>query len=353
MVIDTTKISPDKVVNITQKKAQGVAMLPQEKIQRKRLVKVPIMTTSRVGVAPDERKIEELLRWGVVILDKPSGPTSHQVSAWVKGILGVDKAGHGGTLDPRVTGLLPSALCRATNALQTLLIGGKEYIGIMQLHGDVPANNMEEMFQEFTGNIYQIPPVRSAVKRELRIREIYYLELLEMEKRLVLFKVGCEAGTYIRTLCHDIGDALGIGAHMFELRRTKIAGFKEEDAVTLHELKDAYVFWKENGEEEELRRAVLPMERLMDHMPKLVVKDSAVDAVCHGADLALPGITQLDSGIKKGDAVALVTSKGEAVALGKALLNSKKILEGDQGIAVNTERVLMSPGTYPKLWKGK
>jgi H/ACA ribonucleoprotein complex subunit 4 len=328
-------------------------MLPQEKTQRKVLAKSPVLTTSRFGVAPHDRSIEELFKSGVVIVDKPSGPTSHQVSAWVKDILDLDKAGHGGTLDPRVTGLLPIALGRATNALQTLLVGGKEYIGIMQLHGDVPGKTMKEMFQEFTGRIYQMPPVRSAVKRELRIREIYYFDMLEMEKRLVLFKVGCEAGTYIRTLCHDIGDALGIGAHMLELRRTKFAGFKEENAVTLHDLKDAFVFWKERGEEDGLRRAVLPMERLMDHMPKIVLKDTAVDAVCHGADLALPGITQLDSGIKKRDAVAMLTSKGEAVALGKALMNSNKILDGEEGIAVNTERVLMSPGTYPKLWRGK
>ncbi|MEE9151827.1 MAG: RNA-guided pseudouridylation complex pseudouridine synthase subunit Cbf5 [Thermoplasmata archaeon] len=328
-------------------------MLPQEKVQRKRLIKTKTLTMSKFGEIPNQRSLKDLVNSGVVLLDKPSGPTSHQVSAWVRDILGIEKAGHGGTLDPRVTGLLPITLGTATNAVRTLLIGGKEYVGIMQFHSDVHKKKIEEIFREFTKKIYQIPPVRSAVKRELRIREIYYLELLEMEKRLALFKVGCEAGTYIRTLCHDIGDALGIGAHMLELRRTKIAKFTEEEAVTLHDLKDAFVYWKENREETHLRKAVLPMERLLDHLPKTVVKVSAVDAICHGANLALPGVLQVDSDIKKGDMVALISNKGEGIALGEAILPSKDILEGDEGVAVNTKRVLMVPGTYPRLWRTK
>ncbi|UCG69822.1 MAG: RNA-guided pseudouridylation complex pseudouridine synthase subunit Cbf5 [Thermoplasmata archaeon] len=325
-------------------------MLPQERIQRKRLIKSKALTTSKLGMAPKDRSLDELLKSGIVVLDKPSGPTSHQVSAWVRDILDVEKVGHGGTLDPRVTGLLPITLNTATNAVRTLLIGGKEYVGIMQFHSDIPQKKVKEIFKEFTGKIYQMPPVRSAVKREMRIREIYYLELLEMEKRRVLFRVGCEAGTYVRTLCHDIGDALGIGAHMLELRRTKFASFTEGDAVTLHDIKDAFIYWKENNDESYLRKAVLPLERLLGHIPKIVVKDSAVDAICHGADLALPGVLQLDSEIKLDDMVALITSKGEGIALGNAQLTSEDIFEKEEGIAVNTKRVLMPPGTYPKLW---
>jgi H/ACA ribonucleoprotein complex subunit 4 len=328
-------------------------MLPQEKIKRKRLVKSSKVTTSKFGIDPNERNIKELLESGVVLIDKPSGPTSHQVSAWVKDILGIKKAGHGGTLDPRVTGLLPVTLGRATNAVRAIHIGGKEYVGIMRFHSDVPSEKVQEIFTEFTGKIYQTPPVRSAVKRERRIREIYYLELLEMQKRLALFKVGCESGTYIRTLCHDIGDALGTGAHMLELRRTKVGSFSEDEAVTLHDLTDAFVYWKEDESEEHLRRAILPVERLFAHLPKIVVKDSAVDAVCHGANLAIPGILELDSEIKKGDMVALFTSKGEGVALGKALMTSEDIFDLKEGIAAKTERVLMNPGTYPKLWQTK
>ena len=318
---------------------------------KKRLIRTKQMTTSKFGINPYERSIKDLLKSGVILLDKPSGPTSHQVAAWVKDILGLEKAGHGGTLDPKVTGLLPITLGRATNAVKTLLLGGKEYVGIMKLHADIPKKDIEEIFIEFTGKIYQLPPVRSAVKRELRIREIYYLEPLEIEKRSVLFKVGCEAGTYIRTLCHDIGDALGCGAHMQELRRTKIASFSEEEAVNLHDLKDAFVFFTEDGEEEELRKIILPYERLLDHIPKIKVKDSAVDALCHGANLAIPGVVELDSDIKKNQEVAFITNKDEGIALGISHLTSQEILDKTQGIAAKIERVLMEPGTYPKMWR--
>ena len=318
---------------------------------KKRLIRTKQMTTSKFGINPYERSIKDLLKSGVILLDKPSGPTSHQVAAWVKDILGLEKAGHGGTLDPKVTGLLPITLGRATNAVKTLLLGGKEYVGIMKLHADIPKKDIEEILIEFTGKIYQLPPVRSAVKRELRIREIYYLEPLEIEKRSVLFKVGCEAGTYIRTLCHDIGDALGCGAHMQELRRTKIASFSEEEAVNLHDLKDAFVFFTEDGEEEELRKIILPYERLLDHIPKIMVKDSAVDALCHGANLAIPGIVELDLDIAKNQEVAFITRKDEGIALGISHLTSQEILDKTQGIAAKIERVLMEPGTYPKMWR--
>ncbi len=318
---------------------------------KKRLIRTKQMTTSKFGINPYGRSIKDLLKSGVILLDKPSGPTSHQVAAWVKDILGLEKAGHGGTLDPKVTGLLPITLGRATNAVKTLLLGGKEYVGIMKLHADIPKKDIEEILIEFTGKIYQLPPVRSAVKRELRIREIYYLEPLEIEKRSVLFKVGCEAGTYIRTLCHDIGDALGCGAHMQELRRTKIASFSEEEAVNLHDLKDAFVFFTEDGEEEELRKIILPYERLLDHIPKIMVKDSAVDALCHGANLAIPGIVELDPDITKNQEVAFITRKDEGIALGISHLTSQEILDKTQGIAAKIERVLMEPGTYPKMWR--
>lgn len=328
-------------------------MLPHKRTNRKRLIKERPLSLSDYGTRPEERSITDLLNQGVVNLDKPMGPTSHQVTAWVRDILGIEKAGHSGTLDPRVTGLLPIALGDATRALQALLIGRKEYVGIMRLHGDLPKKDLERVFQEFTGKIYQTPPVRSAVKRELRIREIYYSELLEIKERLVLFKVGCESGTYIRTLCHDVGDALGTGAHMQELRRTKTGCFTEVDSATLHDLKDAYVTWQEKDDDTQIRKIIQPMERLLDHLPKIIVKDSAVDAICHGAALAVPGILELDSGIEKGDAVALMSSKGEAIALGKTLMDEDNIGKKVDGMAVKIARILMEPGTYPRMWKSK
>lgn len=295
--------------------------------------------------------VNGLLDLGVINLDKPQGPTSHQVSAWVKKILDVEKAGHGGTLDPRVTGVLPVALNRATKALSALLYGDKEYVGVLHLHQDVPEERTRSVLRDFVGEIFQVPPVRAAVKRQRRTRRIYELEPIEFEGRNVLFRVRCEAGTYIRTLCVDIGEALGVGAHLVDLRRTRSAGFTEEKSVTLQDVLDAFVYWKEKGDGSLLAETIQPMESLLSHLARVTIKDSAVDALCHGADLAVPGISRLDTAFGSGDVVAVFTQKGEGVALGRATLKSSETVEKDQGIAVRVQRVFMSPGTYPKMWK--
>jgi len=174
---------------------------------------------------------------------------------------------------------------------------------------------------------------------------------LEIEGRDALFKVGCEAGTYIRTLAVDVGRKLKCGSHLAELRRTKVGPFKEEDSVILHDLKDAYIFWKEDQNEEHIRSIVHSMESLIDFLPKIVVRDSAVDALCHGASLAVPGVVEVDSDIKKGDMVAVLSLKGEGVALVRTLLSTDEIIQKDSGVCANLERVLMNKGTYPSIWK--
>ncbi len=326
--------------------------LPFE-VERKLVVRSKASTDSSYGRNPEQRSIGEHLRYGVINLNKPRGPTSHEVAAWVKRILDLDKAGHGGTLDPQVSGILPVALGGATKIIQTLLLAGKEYICVMRLHDDTDQKKILETCKEFVGEIFQRPPVKSAVKRELRIRRIYYLEVLEIKGRDVLFKVGCEAGTYIRKLCHDIGEVLGCGAHMLELRRTKSGSFTEKTAVFLHDVIDAYHFWKENEREELLRSAVVPVERAVEHLPKVFIRDSAVDAICHGADLALPGLSKLDAEINTKDLIAIFTLKEELVAIGEAKMDTKTMLVENSGIAVKTKRVIMEPGTYPRKWKTK
>ena len=317
---------------------------------RKRLIKAEAEANPYYGKEPRKRSVEELLENGVVIIDKPSGPTSHQVSAWVKEILEIKKAGHGGTLDPSVTGVLPIALQNATKAIGLLHSAGKEYVCVMRLHGNVDEERIREICNQFVGKIRQIPPKEAAVKRVEREREIYYLNILEIKGRDVLFVVGCEGGTYIRVLCEDIGKKLGCGAHMHELRRTKSGFFDESNAFTLHDLLDAYIFWKEDGDEE-IKNIIRPMEDLLRHLPCIIIRDSAVDAICHGADVAIPGILQVDTGIEKGTTVAIKTLKGEGVAIGKALMNTRQIMEKDTGIAVDVTRVLMKKGTYPPMWK--
>jgi H/ACA ribonucleoprotein complex subunit 4 len=303
------------------------------------------------GKDPCSRSVVELLDKGVINLDKPYGPTSHEVTAWAKNILHIDRAGHSGTLDPHVTGVLPIMLGDATRLVRVLLLSGKEYVCVMRLHADVPEARVRAVLEEFTGVIYQRPPLVSAVKRQLRKRTIYYIDFLEIRGRDVLFKVGCEAGTYIRKLCHDIGEALGTGAHMFELRRTRSGPFMEDETlVTLQDLTDAYFYYTQ-GDEAPLRKIILPMERALRNMPGIVVKDSAVDALAEGAPLYVQGICKVDTGIEKGDMVAVFTLKGEVVSIGTAKMATAELMAAREGQAMDTLRVVMEPGIYPREWK--
>ncbi|WP_297556272.1 RNA-guided pseudouridylation complex pseudouridine synthase subunit Cbf5 [Thermococcus sp.] len=308
-------------------------------------------TNPKWGFPPEKRPIEMHMQFGIINLDKPPGPTSHEVVAWIKKLFNLSKAGHGGTLDPKVSGVLPVALERATRVVQALLPAGKEYVALMHLHGDVPEDKILAVMKEFQGEIIQRPPLRSAVKRRLRTRKVYYIDVLEIDGRDVLFRVGVEAGTYIRSLIHHIGLALGVGAHMAELRRTRSGPFKEDETlVTLHDLVDYYHFWKEDGIEKYFRQAIQPMEKAVEHLPKVWIRDSAVSAVTHGADLAVPGIVKLHKGIKRGDLVAIMTLKDELVALGKAMMTSGEMLQRSKGIAVDVDKVFMPREWYPKLW---
>ena len=319
--------------------------------KRKRLVKVQAKTNPNYGKSPKERTVLELLNNGIINLDKPSGPTSHQVDAWIKNIINNEKVGHSGTLDPNATGVLPIAIGDATRALQVLLSAGKEYIAVMKLHKDINEKKIKEVCKSFLGEITQLPPVRSAVKRVKRKRQIHYLDIIQIKNREVLFKVGCESGTYIRTLCVDIGKKLKSGAHLADLRRSKVGILTEEDSIILQDLKDAYAFFKEDKSEKEIRSIIYPVEKVLEHLPKIVIRDSAVDALCHGASLAVPGVVEIDSGIKKGDTAAVLTLKDEGVAIVNTLMSTEEIIQKDKGVCAKLERVLMNKGTYPKVWK--
>jgi H/ACA ribonucleoprotein complex subunit 4 len=313
------------------------------------LIKSQDNTNPDFGLEPEKRSIESLLQYGVINLDKPRGPTSHEVVSWIRKILQIPLAGHGGTLDPKVTGVLPCALGRATRVLSALLTAGKEYVGIIYLHKPEKRKKLEKVFQIFTGKIYQTPPLKSSVVRKLRIREIYYNDILEIEKNYVLFRVGCEAGTYIRKLCFDIGEALCSGAHMLELRRTRVGKFSEDKTlVNLQNVKDAYRIYVEEGDESFLRKIILPMEKMVAHVPKIYIRDTAVDAICHGADLAAAGVCFTDARIKKGSIVALMTLKKELVGFSIARMNAMEIYKAKAGIIANSNKVFMERGIYPR-----
>jgi H/ACA ribonucleoprotein complex subunit 4 len=317
------------------------------------LIKSQDNTNPNYGCEPEKRSIQSLLDYGVINLDKPSGPTSHEVVSWVRKILNISNAGHGGTLDPKVTGILPCALGNATRALSALLNAGKEYIGVMYLHTLEKKQRIEKIFKLFTGKIYQRPPLKSSVVRRLRIREIYYSKVIEVNNNHILFRIGCEAGTYVRKFCFDLGEALCSGAHMLELRRTRVGNFREIDnLISLQNLKDAYTIYQLEGNDYYLRKIVFPMERIVSHLPKIYVRDTAVDALCHGADLASAGICYIDARIKKNMLVAFMTLKKELIGLGTALKDAMEMFKAKSGILVKTNKIFMKRGIYPH-WKEK
>ena len=256
--------------------------------------------TDPLRAPPTDRSVPELLRFGVVNLDKPAGPSSHQVSAWVRDTINetleaVDPDGpsipgvaHAGTLDPKVTGCLPTLTGTATRAAQVFLAGGKEYVSVLELHGSAPGD-LAAVVAEFEGPIYQKPPRKSAVSRRLRVRRIHRLELLERDGRRGLLRIRCESGTYVRKLCHDIGLAAGIGAHMGHLRRTATDPFDDRDLHTLQDLTDA-LSWAADGDETFLREVVRPAEEAFVHLPSVTIAPSAARAVATGAPVYAPGV---------------------------------------------------------------
>jgi H/ACA ribonucleoprotein complex subunit 4 len=303
-----------------------------------------------LGSLPEERPIRDHIRYGMIVIDKPPGPTSHEVVAWIKKLLELDRAGHGGTLDPKVTGVLPVGLQDSTKVVQALLEAGKEDVCLMRTHTDEEEARVVPTLKLFEGEIWQRPPLRASVRRRLRTRYIYGIAYIGGDGRNWLFKVACQSGTYIRKLCYDVGEVLGGGAHMHELRRSRSGPFVEADLVTMLDLVDGIDLWKSEGDESRLREVIRPVESALGLLPKIWIRDSAVDAVCTGANLAMPGILRLESGIEKGAMVAVMTQKGEGVALMSALASGGQIMASEHGLAAKPVRVLMPRGTYPKMW---
>jgi H/ACA ribonucleoprotein complex subunit 4 len=327
-----------------------MGLLPFERMDRSPIIRqADAKTSDKFGCYPEKRSVAELLEYGIINLDKPSGPSSHQVSSYVQGILKIKKSGHSGTLDPGVTGVLPVALGNGTRVVQSLLSAGKEYICLMRLHKEYSKEEVLAVLEKFTGKLRQLPPVKSAVKREWRYRTVYYNEFLDMQGTDVLFRCGCQAGTYMRKICHDIGVALGSGAHMQELRRTKAGPFMESSTVTLHDVKDAFSYWEEYGDEKQLRRCVLPLEHAVAHLPKVVIADTTVNSITQGATLKVRGIVSVEANIQVGELAAIMTLKGELVAVGEAMMISKDMVKKEAGVAVKSSQVFMQPGVYPKM----
>ena len=298
-------------------------------------------------VPPDDRSRADVETFGVVNVDKPPGPSAHQVAAWVRDLVGVDRAAHAGTLDPKVTGCLPVLLGDATRMAQVFLEGVKEYVAVLELHGPIPTD-LERVVKEFEGPLYQKPPRKSAVTRRLRVREVYAMEVLDSKDRQVLLRIRCESGTYIRKLCHDLGLALGTGAHMGHLRRTTTTPFDDTSLVTMHDLADAIAFADE-GNEGPFREAVSPAERALVHLPRVTIAPSAAEQVATGAPVYAPGVIDVDPArepvaetgtgvdVEAGDLVGCYTPDGSAVCLGRLVGDP----DAERGEVVSLERVLV------------
>jgi len=230
-----------------------------------------------------EKPLKELLDFSIINLDKPSGPTSFQVAEMVGRIIGAKKFSHFGTLDPKVTGVLPVAINRACRLATWFMKKNKTYVGIMRLHDEISEEKLKEEMKKFVGKIMQMPPVKSRVKREIREREVYKWDILEKDEKDVLFVTEVEAGTYIRKLCDDLGKAIG-GCHMTELRRTKAGIFSEQDKefVNLYQVEEAVEEWKK-GNEEKLRKILIPGEVISEIMPVVQVKEKFLSKLWNGS----------------------------------------------------------------------
>lgn len=303
------------------------------------------------GVPIPEPTVAGRLSAGAFLLiDKPRGPSSHQVTAWVRDLVGVDRAGHAGTLDPNVSGLLWVGLGPALKLLPLMLEFPKRYVGLVAFHGAVTPSDLDRVVAEFTGPIFQTPPVRSAVRRERRVRVVHRFDVVERTKDRALVDLVVDSGTYVRTLAVDVGEALGLGGNLVELRRTGTGPFTEDRAVTLSTLADA-ASRARAGDGSALTALLHPMEEVWREFPVLRLRSGAAAAVAHGAALAKGGIASVSRPFRAGASVVMLGTAGELIAVGIALKDSDAPAPAHEGWVAAPERVFADPKAYPTPWK--
>jgi H/ACA ribonucleoprotein complex subunit 4 len=308
-------------------------------------------TLAEHGSAPDARTIDQLLEGGFILLDKAPGPSSHQVSAWARDLFGLEKLGHGGTLDPFATGVLPLLAGKAMRLTGTILTHDKSYLAIFKVHGGIDRSALDDAMSNLTGKVYNVPPEISAVRVQVRTRTISEFKILDIEGESVLVSIKCEAGTYVRTMARDLGLLLDTTVELKELRRPSSGEYTLAQSVTMQQIADAYWLWKERGDETAMRRILHPVETLLLDLPRIVVKDGAAAALSHGAPLLRPGLVSIAKDLKAKQEVLIVTQKGEVVALAKLSVTGSTIQEMKQGEVAKPHTVLMKQDTYPRSWK--
>jgi len=277
---------------------------------------------------------------GLILLDKPPGHTSHEITSFVKKITGAMRTGHAGTLDPDVSGVLPIALGRSTKLLRYIAGETKTYVGIIKFRKVQTKVQIEEFFTAFTGELIQTPPKISAVRKVPRKRTVYYLKLLEISEtnpRLALFEAKVGAGTYIRTLCEDIGKKCG-GARMEELRRIAVGNIRENQTVALQDVVDAMWLLKNKKDDSMLKKIIHRTEDFID-LPKATIKNSAIDSIKSGAQIAVPAVINFQSPVARGMRVALYSEDKIFIGVGITQFSSDELGKVKKGIAIRLERV--------------
>ena len=308
-------------------------------------------TNPAVGTMPDERSVEQRLAGGFILLDKPAGPTSHQVAAWARDLFELERLGHGGTLDPFATGVLPLMAGKAMKVTKKILNHKKSYICVFRFAQEVSDDDLQEAMVRLTGRVYNVPPEVSAVKVQVRTRKIFAFEQLERSGNDMIARVACEAGTYIRTMARGLGLLLNMKVQLKELRRDMSGMFTLDDCVTLQELADAVWLWKECDRPEALLRIIHPIEKLLLDLPSATVKDSAAAALAHGAPLLRPGLVNIAAGVASGKEIYVQTLKNEAVGVVTLTADTDDIASMTEGEVARPSMVLMDGDVYPRRWK--
>ncbi|MEK6924742.1 MAG: RNA-guided pseudouridylation complex pseudouridine synthase subunit Cbf5 [Nanoarchaeota archaeon] len=256
----------------------------------------------------NQKSIKELLQFGIINIDKPSGPTSFTVSQYIKKSLKLSKTSHLGTLDPQVSGVLPVALNRACRLNPYLMNKDKTYVGIIRVHREISKEDLQKEAEKFIGKINQLPPVRSSVKRAVREREVKKFEILEQKEKDFLFVAQVQAGTYIRKLCSDLGEKIG-GAHMLELRRTKAGIFDESTAITMYEF-DKIIKEYKKGNEEPLRKVLISGEILNQMFLTIKIRKDVIKKLYTGSPIFKSFLSEpVSEKIQKGEKVVVYSDE--------------------------------------------
>lgn len=280
-------------------------------------------------------EIKKTIENSIILINKPPGQTSHEITTFVKKITGASRSGHAGTLDPNVSGVLPVALGRATKLLRYIAGKDKTYVGIIKFKKVLSRDEIEQLFKEFTGELIQTPPKISAVKKVPRKRTVHYLKLLENNGHVALFETKVDAGTYIRTLCEDIGKKCG-GARMEELRRTAVGKIHEQQTKTMQELIDAIWFLKNKDDKTQIERMLHPPEKFID-LSKVYLKETALASIINGAQIMVPAIEKIGE-VERGERVAIYCDK-KFVGVGVMEIAGREFNNKTNGNAIKLERV--------------